>query len=89
MQTTHLPRAIVALCSLIATVSLLGQGSNGSPKPGDVKVNPKDKQRYVWVPPGTFRQGCSQGDKECIEDEYPVRNVTLESHWRGFSLVAH
>jgi len=54
-----------------------------TPKPGDVKVNPKDGLKYVWVPPGKFTQGCSPGDKECFEDESPTRDITLT---RGFWL---
>ncbi|MEO5927000.1 MAG: formylglycine-generating enzyme family protein [Bryobacteraceae bacterium] len=54
------------------------------PKAGDVKVNPVDKQRYVWIPPGTFESGCSKGDNECIEDEFPTRKITLtKGFWLG------
>jgi Tfp pilus assembly protein PilF len=31
-------------------------------RPGQVKVNPTDGRRYVWIPPGTFAMGCSPGD---------------------------
>jgi TonB family protein len=34
-------------------------------------VNAKDGQRYVWIPPGSFTMGCSQGDTECSGDETP------------------
>jgi len=53
------------------------------PKPGDIKVNPKDGLKYVWIPPGSFVMGCSPGDDDCYEDEYPTRKVTLT---RGFWL---
>jgi formylglycine-generating enzyme required for sulfatase activity len=47
-------------------------------------VNPVDGQRYVWVPPGTFDSGCSKGDRECIDDEYPERRITLtKGFWMG------
>jgi formylglycine-generating enzyme required for sulfatase activity len=52
-------------------------------KPGDVRVNPKDGLKYVWIPPGNVTTGCSTGDNECYEDEYPQRKVTLT---RGFWL---
>lgn len=54
------------------------------PKPGDVKINPVDRQRYVWVPPGSFVQGCSPDDHECEADESPVRRITLtRGFWMG------
>ena len=30
-----------------------------APTAGESRVNPADGLRYVWVPPGTFRMGCS------------------------------
>ena len=30
---------------------------------GEVRVNPNDGLKYVWIPPGTFMMGCSPGDK--------------------------
>ena len=53
-------------------------------KPGDSKVNPKDGLTYIWVPPGTFTSGCSPGDNDCLEDEYPPRKTTLtKGFWLG------
>ncbi len=57
--------------------------TDSRPQVGDVRVNPKDGQRYAWVPPGNFRMGCSVGDSECDSDEKPSREVTLS---RGFWL---
>ncbi len=37
--------------------------------------------KYVWVPPGSFRMGCSEGDVECIADEKPAHQVKIS---RGF-----
>ena len=46
--------------------------------------NSKDKLMYVWVPPGTFRMGCSDGDKECYEDEKPAHTVQITNgFWMG------
>ena len=54
------------------------------PKVGDVKVNPKDGLRYAWVPPGTFRMGCSDGDTECDADEKPPHAVRItRGFWMG------
>jgi len=59
----------------------VGGTHSPAPKPGDVKVNPKDNLPYVWIPPGTFTMGCSPGDGECYDDEKPAHQVTLT---RGF-----
>jgi hypothetical protein len=60
--------------------------SNTSPPPpvpvaGTKRTNPKDGLTYVWIPAGHFRMGCSQGDKECADDEQPAHEVTIT---RGF-----
>ena len=47
-------------------------------------VNPKDGQKYVWIPPGSFRMGCSAGDTECDEGEKPPHQVTItKGFWLG------
>jgi formylglycine-generating enzyme required for sulfatase activity len=50
---------------------------------GTTKIHPKDGLKYVWIPPGTFRMGCSAGDEECYSDETPEHSVTIT---RGFWL---
>ena len=40
-----------------------------------VKVNAKDGESYVWIPPGTFTMGCSAGDPACETDEKPAHIV--------------
>ena len=58
--------------------------ASNQPQPGDVRVNPKDGLRYAWIPPGTFRMGCSEGDSECYDNEKPARDVTLtKGFWMG------
>src|SRR4026207_1967282 len=48
------------------------------------KKNAKDGLTYVWIPPGSFRMGCSDGDKECYEDERPSHSVQISSgFWMG------
>lgn len=55
-----------------------------APKPGDVKTNPKDGLKYVFIPPGKFTEGCSPGDNECYLDEFPTRPITLtRGYWLG------
>ena len=56
---------------------------SSAPKLGDSKVNPEDGLRYLWIPPGNLTTGCSPGDNECFEDEYPPRKTTLT---KGFWL---
>jgi formylglycine-generating enzyme required for sulfatase activity len=51
------------------------------PQPGQVKVNPKDGQRYVWIPAGSFIMGCSPGDTDCQPVEKPAHNVSIR---KGF-----
>ena len=60
-----------------------GSGSAGSPKLGDSKVNPKDGLTYLWIPPGSYIDGCSPKDTDCFPDETPNRKTTLT---RGFWL---
>ncbi len=48
---------------------------------GETRVNPVDGLTYVWVGPGEFRMGCSEGDGECYDEEKPARYVRIT---RGF-----
>jgi formylglycine-generating enzyme required for sulfatase activity len=45
------------------------------------KLNPKDGLTYIWIAPGAFQMGCSDGDTECKDNERPAHPVTLT---RGF-----
>jgi formylglycine-generating enzyme required for sulfatase activity/tRNA A-37 threonylcarbamoyl transferase component Bud32 len=48
------------------------------------KVNPIDGLTYVWIPPGTFRMGCSPGDTEGRDNEKPPHEVTItQGFWIG------
>jgi hypothetical protein len=54
------------------------------PRAGAVKTNPRDGQPYVWIPPGEFQLGCSDGDKECFANEKPpVKVVITRGFWLG------
>jgi hypothetical protein len=48
------------------------------------RVNTRDGQTYVWIPPGTFSMGCSPGDSECEDDERPTQLVRVKN---GFWLA--
>jgi len=57
-------------------------------QPSDMRVNPKDSLHYVWIPSGTFRMGCSDGDSECKESERPAHHVELtKGFWMGQTSV--
>jgi formylglycine-generating enzyme required for sulfatase activity/energy-coupling factor transporter ATP-binding protein EcfA2 len=36
---------------------------------GKIEPNPRDGQRYVYIPAGEFMMGCSPGDQGCDSDE--------------------
>jgi formylglycine-generating enzyme required for sulfatase activity len=56
----------------------------GGPQAGEIRMNEKDGQRYVYVPAGSFRMGCSLGDGECFEDEKPPHVVSIsKGFWLG------
>jgi formylglycine-generating enzyme required for sulfatase activity len=49
-----------------------------------VRENPKDGLKYVWIPPGSFEMGCSRGDNVCFADEKPSHHVVLtKGFWLG------
>jgi formylglycine-generating enzyme required for sulfatase activity len=51
---------------------------------GEITVNPIDGQKYIWIPPGVYRMGCSPEDTECYEDEGPSHQVTItKGFWMG------
>jgi formylglycine-generating enzyme required for sulfatase activity len=60
-----------------------GAGGAAAPRVGSSKTNSKDGLRYMWIPPGSFTQGCSPGDRQCYPDETPTHKITLT---RGFWL---
>jgi len=74
-------------------LGLAAQSPALSPAPGDtrtgvragsVRVNPKDGLKYVWIPPGGFKMGCSPGDTECRPDEQPAHEVAItKGFWLG------
>jgi len=51
------------------------------------KVNPADGLTYVWIPPATFRMGCSPDDQQCNENETPHSVKLTHGFWIGQTLV--
>ena len=66
-------------CNLIFGLSVLLCASVVS---AQTRKNPIDNQTYVLIPAGTFQMGCTEGDKECYEDERPAHTVQISnSFW--------
>jgi eukaryotic-like serine/threonine-protein kinase len=47
------------------------------PKPGTVRLNKKDGQKYVWIPSGSFTMGCVPNDAECGAFAKPAHRVII------------
>lgn len=59
-----------------------------APAPGASWRNPIDGLRYVWIAPGSFRMGCSNGDEDCSPDETPAFETSVDKgFWMGSSEV--
>ncbi|HTB14590.1 MAG TPA: bifunctional serine/threonine-protein kinase/formylglycine-generating enzyme family protein [Bryobacteraceae bacterium] len=48
-------------------------------KPGAIRVNKKDGQKYVWIPPGAFTMGCVPDDATCGGYAKPPHRVTISN----------
>ena len=75
----RLPRRVLEPAPVNRTAP--GPPSTGTLPAGSKRTNPKDESVYLWIPPATFRMGCSPADGECISDEEPAHDVTIT---RGF-----
>jgi formylglycine-generating enzyme required for sulfatase activity len=57
---------------------------SSEPKAGDTRDNRISGLKDVWIPPGTFTMGCSEGDTQCRESEKPAHPVTItKGFWMG------
>jgi formylglycine-generating enzyme required for sulfatase activity len=82
-------RAVVV--SLLASVIVIVAGLAWpywphAPAPRrQVRENPKDGLKYVWIPAGSFTMGCSRWDFfDCSPDEKPSHEVTIsKGFWIG------
>jgi formylglycine-generating enzyme required for sulfatase activity/DNA-directed RNA polymerase subunit RPC12/RpoP len=73
---------------LILVVAAALYLSHRGVKNGEVRANPKDGLKYVWIPPGTFTMGCSPSDKECYDFEKPPHPVGIsQGFWLGQTVV--
>ena len=49
-----------------------------------VPTNPRDRQEYVFIPPGKFKMGCVPKDTRCEANEKPQHEVTIsQGFWMG------
>jgi formylglycine-generating enzyme required for sulfatase activity len=87
---------VVAGKELKVVATLTEPAVNLSPNPsrppgpaaGQVRENPKDGLKYVWIPAGSFLMGCSPEDKECFDNEKPSHQVTItKGFWIGQTVV--
>lgn len=54
------------------------------PLPPKTRINLKDGQTYVWIPPGEFVFGCSDGDSQCEKNEPSQQEVRIaKGFWIG------
>ena len=100
MKTESPSNAKFVLMAVVALILTAGEGCYVSqhgvrkgnmpppakvgPSMGEVRFNPKDGLKYVWIPSGTFMMGCSPGDSECDDDEKPQHQVTItKGFWMG------
>jgi formylglycine-generating enzyme required for sulfatase activity len=75
---------LVAAAGMALVVAAVLYFSHRGAKKGDVRDNPKDGLKYVWIPSGTFTMGCSPGDNECYDFEKPPHQVSIsEGYWLG------
>ena len=76
----HRRRAVWCAIPLLlgfASIAAAGESPQQDVQPGQVKVHPKNKLEYVWIPPGTFSMGCVPGDGDCDVIEDPRHRVTI------------
>ena len=72
--------------SLSASVKATPKQPDASPQPlpPKTRINPKDGQTYVWIPPGEFVFGCSDGDIHCEKNEPSQQEVRIaKGFWIG------
>jgi formylglycine-generating enzyme required for sulfatase activity len=75
---------VIAVVALILIVAGGWYFSQHGVKKGEVRVNPNDGLKYIWIPPGTFTMGCSPGDNECVNWEKPSHAMTItKGFWLG------
>ena len=68
--------AMIPFC-LTLDARLAIAGSNA------VWPEPVTGMKFVAVPGGSYKQGCGPWTSDCLDNEKPVRRVTLSPFWLG------
>ncbi len=75
---------LIAAGALALVVAVVLYFWHRGPTKGEVRINPIDGLKYVWIPSGTFTMGCSPGDNECYDFEKPPHQVEItQGFWLG------
>jgi formylglycine-generating enzyme required for sulfatase activity len=74
------------ITGLMGPQSQYTEVSPPNPEPPKI-IEKSDGLRYISVPAGTFRMGCSPADAGCDPDESPLHEVQLSSYYIGESEV--
>lgn len=75
-----IPTAVVAVVPKPVTPEPGAPKSNTTPV-GLPLTNRKDREEYVWIPPGKFMMGCVVSDTRCRPEEKPQHTVEIK---KGF-----
>ena len=59
------------------------------PEAGDTRTSPKDGRVMVWMPPGSYRMGATEGDRQAALDELPAGNRVVKGFWIDRSEVTN
>jgi formylglycine-generating enzyme required for sulfatase activity len=82
--------ATILVAAIFTGVAGAACAQTAQPAVGASKINPKDGLTYVWIPPATFRMGCTLESRECLGQELPRHSVTLtKGYWMGQTLVTY
>jgi formylglycine-generating enzyme required for sulfatase activity len=79
-----LRKAVISLTWLtVVATSATAQRLDRGSKAGEIRENTKDDEQYVWIPAGTFKMGCLQGDAECQGEQAPHAVTIANGFWMG------
>ncbi len=80
----HRTAFAAVVCVLLCLAGSTSGADTPSGKLSPVKLNQKDQLEYVWMPPGTFRMGCTPHDADCDAIEEPSHRVRItQGYWMG------
>ena len=74
---------VVPASTLFAIAIWRAGGTPSVAAQAKTKVNPGDGLTYVWIPPATFRMGCSSDDAQCNGNETPHSVKLTKGFWIG------